>query len=132
MQFGTLTLDGIGYQREHTVWPLIVLIEGFPLMQPVYGAVEQRIRRAGWPSKTLVDADELGAMEALVERGWTTIESQDRAWRGFRLVKPDLPRSIGVLVTPAARLEREIARLNELKTCLGPTSGASQPVDVRA
>jgi hypothetical protein len=91
--FGTLKFDGIGRERIQIVWPVIVLIEGFPLMPPILGEVERRVRAEGWPKGapriTFINADELGALEKLVEDGWTTIEIV----RKWKREAPDLSMS---------------------------------------
>jgi hypothetical protein len=71
-------------RRTRRVWPVLLTIESFPLMPPLYGEIVDRIRADGWPRTappiTILDADELAALERLVEQGWTTLEVLTR-WK---------------------------------------------------
>jgi len=91
--FGKLRFGEAGHERIRTVWPVIVLIEGFPLMPPIIGEVERLVRKAGWPRGapriTFMNADELGALEKLVEDGRTAIE----IIRKWKREAPDLSMS---------------------------------------
>lgn len=91
--FHQLSFDGIPKGRIHTLWPVLILIEGFPLLPPIYGEVVEQIGRDGWPRNaprlTLLDADELGSLEALVEQGWTTLDVV-KCWKRQ---DPELPMS---------------------------------------
>ena len=92
--YGRLRFDGVANARIQRVWPILILIEGFPLMPPLYGEVVEKIRRDGWPrgapALTLFDADELAALETLVEtRGWHTLDIIAR----WKREAPALPMS---------------------------------------
>jgi hypothetical protein len=89
---GNLTFDGIGPGQVQTVWPVLVMVEEFPLMPPIRGEIERRLRKqSNWPHNvarlTILDADELGVLEALVEKGSTMREVLQR----WKRESPDLP-----------------------------------------
>ncbi|HWF49863.1 MAG TPA: hypothetical protein VG294_04370 [Solirubrobacteraceae bacterium] len=98
--FGRLKFDGTGPASIRTVWPVLVLIEGFPLMPPLFGEILQKLRGENWPkgapALTLIDADELGALEELVERGWTTRD----VIRHWKRDAPQLPLTNWLAQTP--------------------------------
>jgi hypothetical protein len=105
--FGTLSFDGIGRGQVRTIWPTLILIEGFPLMPPIYSEIVETLRRQGWPNTAprlkLLDADELGALEALAEHGWRTIDVL-KLWSrqaphlpmsNWLIASPDIPDNLG-------------------------------------
>lgn len=118
MVYGRLKFDGVGHGQIHTVWPALVLIEGFPLMPPIYGEVEERLRADGWPKTaprlTLLDADELAALERMVEEGWSVLDVL-RAWKhdaahlpmsNWLYGRPDLfPKGLGHATWHGQRFE---------------------------
>jgi hypothetical protein len=42
---GQLTFDGARPARLQTVWPVLIMIEEFPLMPPIRGEIEERLRK---------------------------------------------------------------------------------------
>ena len=72
------------------------------MMPPIYGEVAARLRRENWPKIappiTLLDADELGAVEKLVEDGWTL----SRVIRTWKREAPGLPLANWLHQTDAA------------------------------
>lgn len=90
--FGTLKFDGVGNERLQRVWPVLIMVEEFPLMPPIREEIDKRLRkRENWPRNvprlTVMDADELGALETLVEQGWTMHE----VIRQWKADAPELP-----------------------------------------
>lgn len=91
--FQRLSFQGVPKGQIQTIWPVLILIEGFPLMPPIYGEVVKQVRGGGWPRNaptlTLLDADELGALEAIVEKGWSSLDVIKR----WKREAPELPMS---------------------------------------
>lgn len=72
-------------QRPERFWPVIVLADGFPTMPPLYGAIVQMVSAQvrllpGHPTLTLIDADDLAALERLGEHGHRLIDVL-RRWK---------------------------------------------------
>ncbi len=101
-QIPLLRFEGVPPGHIQRIWPVLILIEGFPLMPPLYGEVVDKLRRDGWPKiaprLALIDADELAALEALVEQGWTT----DQVLRTWRREAPELPMSNWLAQSPSS------------------------------
>lgn len=90
--FGSLKFDGVGSERLKIVWPVLIMVEEFPLMPPIRIEIDKYLRsKSNWPTGvprlTVMDADELGALEALVEQGWTFGD----VVRRWKREEPELP-----------------------------------------
>ena len=80
---GTLVLDTID-RAISTIFPVILAIEGFPSMPPMPQIIAREIGRrgllTGLPPVALLGAEELAAIEALIEQGATFAELM-RRWK---------------------------------------------------
>lgn len=81
---GTLVLDTMDRARITTIFPVILAIEGFPSMPPMPQIIAREIGRrgllTGLPPVALLGAEELAAIEALMEQGANFAELM-RRWK---------------------------------------------------
>ena len=82
---GALELDGLRFEGGQSIWPMLVMVEGFPTMPPVPGviaaAITERGLLANLPPLAILSAEDLGHLEALVEAGFSVAEVL-RLWKG--------------------------------------------------
>lgn len=66
-------------------WPVLVLGDGFPMQAPLYGVLQQLADRQaprfkGQPTLTLIDSDDVAALERLTELGYSFVDVMKR-WK---------------------------------------------------
>jgi len=87
LEFEHLRADTVGVK-----WPVLVIVEGFPIMPPIPGLIESKLDERGelrgGPALAIMSAEDLALLEALLLAGFSALELL-RAWRaeGMR----DLP-----------------------------------------
>lgn len=88
---GALSFEGLEVRSE-VIWPILVTVEGFPMMPPIPGLIERRLAERGClrglPPLAILSAEDLALVEALLLNGFSLRELLV-AWRaeGMR----DLP-----------------------------------------
>jgi|GEM_PF-2623221 len=87
LEFEHLRGDTVG-----VTWPVLVIVEGFPIMPPIPGLIESRLDERGelrgGPALAIMSAEDLALLEALLLAGFSALELL-RAWRAEGL--RDLP-----------------------------------------
>lgn len=122
---GTLVLDTMDRARITTIFPVILAIEGFPSMPPMPQIIAREIGRrgllTGLPPVALLGAEELAAIEALMEQGANFAELM-RRWKvesGFDA----LPFANFIDLTPDLR-SRATRRSRYQDECWGELMGS--------
>jgi hypothetical protein len=91
LRSGVLPIEGFTVRESTKLWPVLVTPEDFPLLPPTADEIERRLKRIGYLKGagrlSVIDADDLAAIEALVARGFTVLE----LITGWRRGAPDLP-----------------------------------------
>lgn len=89
---GALRFEGLTSDAVDVTWPVLVMVEGFPMMPPIPSLIESKLVERGelrdGPPLAVMSAEDLALLEALLLAGFSVLDLL-RAWRaeGMR----DLP-----------------------------------------
>ena len=101
--YGRLKLSDFP-NRPERYWPIIVFGDGFPMMPPLYGVLQQMVSAevrfyVGQPTLTFMDADDLAAFERLAELGHKPLE----VFRNWKRERGSAPLASWVFAQPSLR-----------------------------
>lgn len=82
---GDLSFGALRYRPGQEIWPLLVMVEGFPTMPPIPSVIANEISARGWlgglPPLAILSSEDLGHIEGLLDAGFGVLELL-RLWKG--------------------------------------------------
>lgn len=114
---GDLSFGPLCFRRGQKIWPMLVMVEGFPTMPPIPAVISQEISKHGWltnlPPLAILGSEDLGHIEGLVDAGFGVLELIS-LWKGNpELADLPFPNFLDSLADPRIARARQTSFYEE-------------------